>query len=199
MRNVIPVGFIKGPKEPKRLDSFLLPLVQEIFEMNAEHENRGALFECADGTSRNIKVHVLWCKGDGPAVQKVGGFVGAKGKRMCRYCDVEGFKCSHCHSYYFPSKIRVLEQTGTGAGRHRMKRIYSTSNPPLRTEASIEQAWNKIDRCKTKAAVKRAVTETALKRRTCMYELHSIFPVGSYPLDIMHLVMNLARSVLLPL
>ena len=190
MRNVIPIGFIKGPREPKRLDSFLLPLVQEIMEMNAEHGNRGALFECADGTSRNIKVHVIWCKGDGPAVQKIGGFVGAKGKRMCRFCEIEGFKCSHCRSYYFPSKMRILETAGTGSSRCRLRRMYSATHLPIRTDASIEAAWRKIDRCTTKTAVSRIITETGLKPRTCLFNLESIFPVGSFPLDVMHLVMN---------
>ena len=198
MGNVVPLGFIKGPREPKRLDSFLLPLIQEIRAINAENNGTGARFLCADGEMRCIQVHMMWCKGDGPAVQKVGGFVGARGKKMCRYCNIEGHLCLHCKTYYFPSKVRL--QGDDDFDRTRMKRVYNPSHLPLRNRHEIVSVWTKLDDSSlTRTTKNRITTNTGIKPRTAIYDLDTISPFTSFPLDVMPLELNLTRSSLMPL
>lgn len=110
MRNVVPLGFIKGPREPVRLDTFLLPLVQKLKSINGGHWIN-LLF--ADGVERRVKVHLLWFKGDGPASQKIGGLVGAKGKHMCRFCSITGHFNAQRKSYYFSSRVKVAGVDGS--------------------------------------------------------------------------------------
>ena len=101
-RNVVPLGFVKGPKEPVRLDTFLRPFVDEVNKIN--NGDKGTFFDLADGTRREIMVHVLWCKSDSPAAAKCGGFKGSNAKFHCRFCDVEGHYDAACRHYYYPSR-----------------------------------------------------------------------------------------------
>ena len=195
IRNAIPIAFVKGPAEPKRLDTFLLPFIQEIRGMNMENGCEGARFLCADGIERCIKIHLVWLKGDGPASQKVGGFVGAKGRKMCRFCGLSGHLCPVCRSYYFPSKVRIPTE-----GLPQMRHLYDLSNLPMRNASDIRDTWAKLaDTRMTETSRKRLVTNTGVKPRTCIYGLETIVPFRSFPLDIMHLTLNLVRSMMMPL
>ena len=139
IRNAVTIAFVRGPDEPKRLDTFLLPLLQEIREMNMENACEGARSYCADGVERCMKVHLIWMNGDGPASQKVGGFFGAKGRKMCRFCEISGHLCPGCRSYYFPSKVRVF-QDNVGETKH----LYSLDDIPVRKRCDIEETWRKL-------------------------------------------------------
>lgn len=56
LKNLIPFGFVKGPKEPVLLDTFFQPLVEEIAEINAGGESLMRFF---DGSMRKVRVHAL--------------------------------------------------------------------------------------------------------------------------------------------
>ena len=56
LKNVIHLGYIKGPEAPDWLDTFFLPVVEECEEMNNEG---GTEIRCADGVNRKIRVHVI--------------------------------------------------------------------------------------------------------------------------------------------
>lgn len=191
MRNAVPLGFVKGPDEPARLDTFLYPLVEEIRSINA---NGGTAFKFYDGNVRKVRVHVLWIKGDGTASCKVGGFVGAKGKHMCRFCDIEGHKCSHCRSYYFPSSIRVCEANETN-GRRRNLRKYDPGDLPIRDQREIASKFQQLANANTKHKRNRLRTETGIEMRTVLYEIPTLVPFESFPLDVMHIVMNLTNDL----
>lgn len=192
MRNSVPVMFIKGPREPVLLDTFLLPFVEEVQELNADG---GTEFEFYDGKMRRVMVHLLWVKGDGPASQKLGGFVGARGKRMCRVCNIEGHKCNHCGGYYFPSRIRISENED--GPRLRTKVYYNPSRLPLRTPAEITLTFQRLDNPQLSKTHRREMTtRTGVKSRTVLYDIPGVIPFHSFPLDLMHLTMNLLKDMM---
>ena len=69
-RNVVPLMYIPGPKEPKDLESFFIPLLNEILDV---HANDGIEMTFYDGIARKVGTHVIWFQGDTPAVLKAAG------------------------------------------------------------------------------------------------------------------------------
>lgn len=142
-----------------------------------------------------MKVHLLWVKGDGPASQKTGGFVGAKGKVVCRFCNVEGHKCPHCNSYYFPSRVKV-RSTAT-RNRTRLVVCYNPEQLPFRTKEEIEQVFSRLQREGVSNAKRRMLTKsTIIKRRTFLYDISSLAPFQSFPLDVMHIFLNTTKDLI---
>ena len=79
--NVVIVGVIPGPKEPKHdVNSYLGPLVTELLELYT-----GVWFETSHG--RQFIRGVLLCFSSHlPATRKAAGFVGHKGIKGCSRC-----------------------------------------------------------------------------------------------------------------
>ena len=80
-QNIILVGLIPGPKEPKfTINSFLYPLVEELKELWF-----GAMFECPYHPLKNVCVRaaLTCCASDIPATRKLCGFVGHSAKLGC--------------------------------------------------------------------------------------------------------------------
>ena len=82
--NVIMVGIIPGPKEPKGdINSFLKPLVDELIDFWD-----GVISEdlCLPGGMLKLRVALLALCCDVPATRKCGGFAGhSAAKGMCHY------------------------------------------------------------------------------------------------------------------
>ncbi|PXF42861.1 hypothetical protein BWQ96_07405 [Gracilariopsis chorda] len=55
MRNVVPLGLIKGPKEPKRLDTFLIAIIDELKSIK---KKGGTKLVFHDGQKRRLRVQV---------------------------------------------------------------------------------------------------------------------------------------------
>ena len=75
MQNVLPFAFVLGFREPKNLQSFLLPLIHELERIN---RGSGISRRFQDGNVHKVRVHLLWFTGDLPAIAKVGGLVGVE-------------------------------------------------------------------------------------------------------------------------
>lgn len=84
IENIILIGIIPGPKEPKyTINSFLRPLVEELKEfwtgvnINCKHHPLGKLF---------VRAALTCCTCDIPATRKVCGFVGHAATLGCSKC-----------------------------------------------------------------------------------------------------------------
>ena len=84
MENIIVVGILPGPSEPKlTANTFLEPLVQELKTLWACKERfsvYGSLFK------RPIKVGLICVSADIPATRKIGGFLGHMASQGCSRC-----------------------------------------------------------------------------------------------------------------
>lgn len=160
VRNVVPIAFARGPKEPVRVDIFLFPFIREMNDLNA---GGGTEFEFHDGIVRKIMIHLMWEKGNGPAIQKLGSFLGAKRKHMCRYCSISGFNCPHCHSYFFPSKVWIPIE-----GRRGQFSLYNPAALPSRDPDDIERTLESLaNQMLTSSTRRKLVTETGVKQQNC--------------------------------
>ena len=79
--NVIIIGVIQGPKEPKHdVNSYLGPLVRELPELHT-----GVWFETSHG-QQFVRGVLLCFSSDLAATRKAAGFVGYKSLKGCSHC-----------------------------------------------------------------------------------------------------------------
>ena len=161
MRNAVPLAYVKGPKEATQLDTFMIPIVEEIRGINADG---GTSFEFWDGAVRSVQVHVLYMKGDSPATAKNAGTTGTNGKCPCRFCSIICWRAQECNHEYYPSVIKILEPSGGGGRRWRLKRLFNPESLPMRRRSDVERIWNELDKPSISAAKRRRIsTETGIK------------------------------------
>lgn len=103
MRKVVPPGFFKVPKEPKRLDTFLILIIDEL---NSINNKRGRQLVFRAGQTRSVYVHVLLFSADLRTMATISGTTGASGNFPCRFCDLEGTFLPSSNWFYSPSTIR---------------------------------------------------------------------------------------------
>lgn len=182
VKNTLPFLFVPGPKQPKDLQSFLLPLVNELCEID---RIGGVRLKFYDGVERLVRVHLMWVGGDIPGSSKMGGLVGSTGKCCCRACRMAGVLSHHGH-YYYPSMI-------TDQGR--LCRVYDISNPPMRTDQSIEEAYDKLASSSTQRERTLVQRDTGITQPTVLSSVSTIVLFTSFPLNIMHLFSNISKEM----
>lgn len=195
-KNFLPIMVIPGPKNPVDLTSFLEPLLEELKLLGA-----GISVKLWDGSTRTVRVHLLLCMGDIPAITKLAKLLGHNAIFGCRFCLVEGI---HLGGTYFPDKIMVDvghdEQKKTV-----LKKRFDVRDLPMRTEAGTFQAFREIQGAlssRGKGAAEAIGKSYGLKGSASpLILLPTIIPYISFPIDLMHLVFyNIPRhwiSVLL--
>lgn len=190
LKNLIPLGYIKGPADPDRLDTFFVPLIDEVSKINDEN---GVKVLCGDGIQRSIRVHVLWITSDKAARVKLAATCGHNGRCPCETCEIEGYWLSQSKHYYYPSKI--LERTRSG----NMWTIkFQIDDLPKRTIDSIEEVWAQLDRSNrtiSNTAKGNITVRTGIKPKTSLYSLLTIRPFTSFPHDSMHHIMNVTKDL----
>ena len=179
IKNMVPFGFIPGPKNPKDLESFLLPLYEELKSLES-----GISVKDWEGNSRIVRVFLLFVTADLPALSKVILTKGHNAISPCRYCKVQGIYDELRKTYYYPSAI--------GGGEYRRQRrilwsperidaLARTPRELLSDFRAIEGCKNRKERedlCKTKGL---HGWPRILRFTTCL------IPFSSFPVDIMHL------------
>jgi Transposase family tnp2 len=105
----LPLGLCPGPSQPKDLDSFLIPFLEELKLL----EIGVPAYDGHTQTTFTLKAHVVLITGDTPAVSKLFHLSGHNAKHPCRACKIKGspFQISfekknkqigHTTQYYFP-------------------------------------------------------------------------------------------------
>ena len=80
--NVMLIGVIPGPREPKKeMNSYLRPLVKELNQLWD-----GVMMQCASGTPVIVRAALICTACDIPAARKVSGFLGHSAYRACSRC-----------------------------------------------------------------------------------------------------------------
>jgi hypothetical protein len=108
------LAILPGPKKPVDLDSFLLPIVNELQDL-ADH---GLIVKKNREEICRAKVHLMMCSGDIPAVADM-AHVGTHTSRFgCRICEVKGgAPKNRSHGIYFDDEsapLRPLEAFKNG-------------------------------------------------------------------------------------
>lgn len=159
IENVIIVGIIPGPKEPKKhMNSFLSPLVSEL------QEAWETGFDIAvHGCSINIKVALSCIACDIPATRKICGFLSHSAKLGCNKC----LKA-------FPS---------TSRGCHDYSGF--TDDLVLRSEQQHRDNVEEVKKAKTKSSQKEEEAKYGV-RYSKLLDLTYFDPVRFVAIDVMH-------------
>ena len=86
--SILPIGIIPGPQSPSDLDSFLYPFITEARQLSST-----GVRECYDGSTQTyfrLRVHVVLCTGDTPAIAKLLRMKSATASSCCRFCNIQG-------------------------------------------------------------------------------------------------------------
>ena len=179
IKNMVPFGFIPGPNNPKDLQSFLLPLYEELALLES-----GIFVNDWEGNRRIVRVFLLFVTADLPALSKVILTRGHNALSPCRYCKVHGIYDEVRKTYYYPSAVG-------GSEYQRPKRILW--NPEridalLRTPSEVRNDFKAIERCKSKKEKEHLCKSKGLHGRPTILGFSTcLVPFTSFPVDIMHL------------
>ena len=187
VQNIIPLCFIPGGEEPKLLQSFLSPLIDEVTDINS---GEGRLVRLPNGTHKRIRVHVVMVTADLAALRKLLSLSGHNGKSPCRYCSITGTYVSRSHGYYYPSWFFA------DSSRRKKIKLYDIHSLPLRTKSSILQTFSDLQLCSSPAERDLISKETGIQKRSELLSLSSLEPYASFPVDVMHLFFNVQKHLL---
>ena len=164
--NILALGVIPGPNKPADIDSFLVPLAEELFQLA-----KGV--EAYDTLSRScfrLRAFLLIVFGDFPAVSMLMKMKGVNGICPCRACKIKAVPVpsdsNRTGTYYVPPSVNL-----TGLGR---------SHGELMAQADL------IDKASTKAEAEKLSKEFGIKGRSILSEIDSLSFPQSFPFDYMH-------------
>lgn len=103
--NIMTSMIIPGPSKPKKFDSFLFPLVEELKSLNAGVE----AYDSARKSEFVLHAWPVLVTEDGPALAEVMGFKRpGNAIRACRFCKKKSKQISNRGHYYLPHNATEL-------------------------------------------------------------------------------------------
>jgi hypothetical protein len=162
--NLLALGVIPGPNKPADIDSFLIPLAEEIFQLAAGVKAYDAL----SNSHFDLRAFLLVVFGDFPAVSMLMKMKGVNGISPCRSCKINAVSIpgDKNRTYYVPPLTDL-----TGLGR---------SHAELMAQAEL------VDKASTKAEAETLSKEFGVKGRSILSEIDSMSFPQSFPFDFMH-------------
>ena len=164
--NLLPLGVIPGPNKPADIDSFLIPLAGELFQLAAGVK----AYDVLSRSFFNLHAFLLIIFGDFPAVSMLMKMKGVNGISPCRSCKIKAIPIptdtNRTGTYYVPPDTDL-----TGLGR---------SHAELMAQVDL------VDRASTKAEAERLLKEFGIKGRSTLSEIDSLVFPQSFPPDFMH-------------
>jgi Transposase family tnp2/Domain of unknown function (DUF4218) len=164
--NILASMIIPGPKKPKDLDTFLRPLVDELKQLDCGTE----AFDASSGRTFMLRAWVTMVTGDGPAIAEAIGFKRpGNAYRPCRHCTIKGQKQGESgkKTYYVPHTD------------------YDFDHPPLRGD-NLRDIINLV----VSADSSKYNKKFGINRASILLELRSLQFPRSFPVDIMHCVLQ---------
>lgn len=168
-KNIIVLGFVPGPTHPKDMDSFLVPLVDEMLSLKRGIRS----YDASKAEEFVLYAHITTVTGDFPAIAMLMRMKGPNGKYPCRYCKICGSYCKLSKHYYYPHTCDDIKAyCGSNLARSDMIKDMHLVAAAKRKELQ---------------------TETGYSGLSILLQLeHSIYFPESFALDPMHLLSNVS-------
>ena len=86
--SILPIGIIPGPQSLSDLDFFLYLFITKAHQLSSTEVR-----ECYDGSTQTyfrLRVHVILCTSDTPAIAKLLHMKSATASSCCRFCNIQG-------------------------------------------------------------------------------------------------------------
>jgi hypothetical protein len=177
LENVICVGVIPGPKQCKDLNSFLIPLLDELLKLENGIKSSGLTPE-GNGYNFVLRAFVIIGFGDIPAIAKMLFIKAHNALTPCRTCYIQGVLCQLERNaiYYVP-----LTDPYTGV-------VFPIELLPMRTHKLTLAHLDQLDATRNKTARDELLRDCGITGRSIFSYLKSIDLASSFPYDIMHLL-----------
>lgn len=172
--NIIPLGIIPGPNKPAIPDSFLIPLLEELYQLA-----RGVhAYDALSKSQFYLCAFLIIIFGDLPAISMLMKMKGVNGLSPCRACTIKAIPIpgDTNHTHYVPLSTNLA-----GLGRCH--------------EELMRQA-KEVDQAATKAAAEDLAKKYGIKGTPILSFLDSIALPQSFPFDFMHIAWeNVTKSL----
>ena len=169
--HILCYGVIPGPKSVKDVDSFLIPLYDELARLSEGVE--GTL----DLTTHEwfvLRAYLILLFGDIPAISKLLMMKGHNGYSPCRYCEIVGIRNPGEKVNYFPL--------------HREEGAYDPRFLRYRNHRRFIRQAKKVIAADTVVEMDRLSRKYGIKGLPGLFLLGSIEFPTSFPFDFMHLI-----------
>jgi hypothetical protein len=173
-QNILVVGFVPGPNNPKNLDSFMYPLIEEFRALGHGIEAWNGYRDKAF----TLRAHITVVTGDMPGRSKLQGFKGSRALRYCPYCYVRAVysgRSTYC-PFHMPTD---LPPDSAAVGRE----DYDILALRLREDNDTRQAAKNIVALGSDELGK----QYGINNLAILAGLPSVDLVKSFPPDSMHL------------
>ncbi|KAL5639602.1 hypothetical protein ACGC1H_006272 [Rhizoctonia solani] len=178
LENILCVGVIPGPKQCKDLNSFLIPLLDELLQLESGVECPAPPTPDCEGYNFVFRAFLIILFGDIPAVSKLLMMKGHNAIRPCRACMIKGVLCrlERNSVYYVPMADPINEN-----------QVFTYSDLVLRTHQGLLDQLQEIEAARTKTARQKLAQKYGLNARSIFTRLRSINLATCAPYDAMHL------------
>ena len=183
VKNILPLGFVPGPTQPKNLQSYCVPIINEVRKTLSSD---GVKLRFYDGAMRMVRIHIVAFSGDQPATCKLSGLVGHNGKTPCRACKIQGLRVGH---YYFPSKVKSESLPDT------FIHMFDIRNLPPRLESESLSTITELQYLRG-GQLRTVRRETGIREGSLFLSLPNFNAYASFPQDTMHTFNNVQVELL---
>lgn len=189
---ILALGVIPGPKKPIDFDSFIWPLLRELFRLA-----KGVrAFDILGSKLFSLHAWLILVFGDIPAISMVMCMKGHSGLSPCRMCNISALRGPEPRSaHYVP-----LYCANHCAVRHSADAIkqYDPSNLPLRTHDVFIAQGTEVQASSVIAHADKLAKAYGIKGVPVLSNLPSLSFPTSFPYDFMHLIWeNLIKNLIL--
>lgn len=164
--NLLALGVIPGPNKPADMDSFLIPLVEELFQLAAGVK----AYDVLSGSPFLLRAFLLIVFGDFPAVSMLMKMKGVNAIVPCRSCKIKAVPIptdrGRTGTYYVPPSVDLA-----GLGR---------SHNEIMAQADL------VDKASTQVEAEALSKASGVKGRSILSEIDSLSFPQSFPPDFMH-------------
>ena len=163
--HILALGVIPGPNKPAEIDSFLIPLHEELFQLAKGVDT----YDIRSKQSFLLRAFLLIIFGDLPAISMLMNMKGVNGISPCRNCKIKAIPIpgDTPSTHYVP-----LTTDLTGLGRNHVEMMADAK---------------RVDEAESIAAANRIAKETGIKGTPILSTLDSVAFPQSFPLDFMHI------------
>ena len=168
-----------GPKQPKDMDSFLVPLHNDAWQL----ANGIDAYDCKTDSNFKLYAYILTACADMQAVKHLNGMKGPNTLSPCRICKLQGVYYAERRSYYYP----LNTPRGRPPPGHQPA-TYNPSDLPLRSDDDLPEILRKIDLAPTLREKQQIAKEHGIIKSSMFTKFPCASWTKGYPHDFMHLV-----------
>lgn len=180
LRNLICIGIIPGPHQPKDLGSFLCPLDNEM----ANLAYGVATFDVVEKSMFQMHAYIMFKLGDIIAVEKFMQIKGHNAIYPCRSCKIRATRGTG-NTYYVP-----LQPPKSTTGLNRTLTQWQANRLPLRSHQEFIDTVGQLDGATTKSERARIAKETGIKNLPALRRVGSLDYARSMPWEWFHLLLE---------